>query len=392
MGVVRWVCNMGFVVDGSPRKGFEVALVASASSAKVAGLDGARAIATLSVFFFHAGWRTPALGSLSPVIGHADIGVEIFFILSGFLVARPLVAHAMAGGPPVQLADFWRRRVARIWPAYLLALVGAVLLGIGTVDGLSGWLKQGFLVDSWFANGGGTGLRLSWTLVVEVSFYVLVVPLAALAVLKRRRTLDAWVGLCLAMVVVGALAIVLISLGPTPAPLRVLPPYLPTFAVGMLLVAAEADARYTTWLGAVPRGIQRLAAHPRLCGALALATFIMMTVVLRPSPTAPAFGPGPERMAQSFGQVLVGFLLLAPLALGTARHRWLEHRWLLALAAASYGFYLWHLQVLRLLRPVLQSPPLVAAVGIALALVGSFLAGEASRRFIEQPARRFLTR
>jgi peptidoglycan/LPS O-acetylase OafA/YrhL len=366
--------------------------VAAGASAKVAGLDGARAIATLSVFFFHASWRTPALGPLSRLFGHADIGVEIFFILSGFLVARPLVAHAAAGRPPVRLVDFWRRRVARIWPAYLLALVGAVLLGIGTVDGVSGWLKQGFLVDSWFANPGGTGLRLSWTLVVEVSFYVLVVPLAALAVLKRRPRLDAWVGLCLAMVAIGGLAIVVTSLGPTPAPLRVLPPFLPTFAVGMLLVAAEADGPYATWLGAVPRGIQRLAAHPRLCGALGVATFITMAVVLRPSTTAPAFGPGPERMAQSFGQILVGFLLLAPLALGTARHRWLEHRWLLALAAASYGFYLWHLQVLRLLRPVLQGPPIVAVVGIGLALAGAFVAGEVSRRFIEQPARRRLTR
>jgi len=90
--------------------------------------------------------------------------------------------------------------------------------------------------------------------------------------------------------------------------------------------------------------------------------------------------------------VIVGFLALAPLALRTARDPWLEHRALLALAAASYGFYLWHLQVLRAVRPLLQGPTAVAVLGLALALVGAFLAGEASRRRIEQPARRFLTR
>ena len=96
-------------------------------------------LATLSVFFFHALWRTPALEPLRPVLGHADIGVEVFFILSGFLVTRPLVAHAVRGAAPGAASiDFWRRRFARIWPAYLVALVGSVLIGVGTIDGLVG--------------------------------------------------------------------------------------------------------------------------------------------------------------------------------------------------------------------------------------------------------------
>ena len=43
-------------------------------------------------------------------------------ILSGFLVARPLVSHAVLGARPVRFPDFWRRRIARIWPAYIAAL------------------------------------------------------------------------------------------------------------------------------------------------------------------------------------------------------------------------------------------------------------------------------
>ena len=370
---------------GPPRR-------AVAAAGHVPGLDGARAIATLSVFCFHASWRTPLLRPLQPVLGHADIGVEVFFILSGFLVVRPLVAHAVTGGRRVGAFDFWRRRIARIWPAYLVALVGAVVVGIGTVEGLSGWLKHGLLVDSWFEDGGGTGLRPSWTLVVEVAFYALILPLAALAALARRRAHDAWVGLCIVLLAFGSWAIVETSYGPTAVQLRVLPPFLPAFAAGMLLAAAEVEPVPGTWFGGLLRGIRRLAAHPWVCGALAAGTFAAMVVLLRPSPTTPAFGFGFDRAAQSFGQVVVGFLALAPLALRTADARWLEHRALLALGAASYGFYLWHVQVLRMVRPLLQGPPVVAVAGLALAVGGAFLAGDLSRRFIEQPARRALTR
>ena len=172
------------------------ASTATAPGGHVPGLDGARALATVSVFFFHALWRTPALAPLRPVLAHADVGVEVFFVLSGFLVARPLVAHALLGARRVGFVDFWRRRIARIFPAYIVALVGAVVIGIGTLDGRAGWIKHGLLIDSWFDDGGGIGLRVSWTLVVEVAFYVLILPVAAAAPSGAsrvtRRSGSAW--------------------------------------------------------------------------------------------------------------------------------------------------------------------------------------------------------
>jgi peptidoglycan/LPS O-acetylase OafA/YrhL len=364
----------------------------AAPTAHVPGLDGARALATLSVFFFHALWRTPALAPLRPVLGHADIGVEVFFILSGFLVARPLLAHAVLGGRAVRLVDFWRKRIARIWPAYLVALVGSVAIGVGTIDGAAGWLKHGLLLDSWFDDGGGTGLRVSWTLVVEVAFYACILPLAALVLLAGRRRLDAWIVACLGLLAFGAWALALTTQQPTEPWVRVLPPYLPAFAAGMLLALAELGDARGSWFGAIVRAIRWVAARPVLCWGLAVVAFVTMVVVLEPSTTAPAFSLGPDRALQSFLQVAIGLLLLAPLALRTVTVPFLSGRVLTALAAASFGFFLWHIQVLRGVRPLLDGSTPVAIVGLALAVGLSFLAGEVSRRWVEAPARRVLTR
>jgi peptidoglycan/LPS O-acetylase OafA/YrhL len=358
----------------------------------VPGLDGARALATLSVFFFHALWRTPALEPLRPVLGHADLGVEVFFILSGFLVARPLLAHAVLGAPPVRATDFWRKRFTRIWPAYLVALVGSVAIGVGRLEGASGWFKHGFLVDSWFEDGGGTGLRVSWTLVVEVAFYACVLPLAAVLLLAGRRRLDAWIAACLLLLAGGSWALALTTQEATDPWLRVLPPYLPAFAAGMLLAVAELGDGRGTWLGGVVRAIRWVAARPWLCWGLAAALLVGMVVVLEPSPSAPAFRLGRDRALQSFLQVAIGTLALAPLALRTASVRFLSTRTLTVLAAASFGFFLWHIQVLRGVRPLLDGSPPVAVLGLALAIGVSFLLGEASRRWVEAPARRLLTR
>jgi peptidoglycan/LPS O-acetylase OafA/YrhL len=273
-----------------------------------------------------------------------------------------------------------------------VALVGSVAIGVGTLDGASGWLKHGFLVDSWFDDGGGTGLRVSWTLVVEVAFYACVLPLAAVVLLAGRRRIDAWIVACLALLGFGAWALALTTQEPTEPWLRVLPPYLPAFAAGMLLAVAELGEARGTWFGGVVRAIRWLAAHPLLCWGLAAVALVTMVVALEPSSSAPAFGLGRDRAVQSFLQVLVGTLALAPLALRTASVSFLSSRALTALAAASFGFFLWHIQVLRGVRPLLDGSAPLAALGLAIAVALSFLAGEASRRWVEAPARRLLTR
>ena len=351
-----------------------------------------RAIAAVGVLLYHSLWRTPALRPLAPVIGHGDIGVEIFFVMSGFLVSRPIVRHAVAGGKPVGFADFWRKRIARIWPAYLVALAGAIAVGVGQLDGIAGVVKHGLLIQTWFADRDGTGLRVSWTLVVEVAFYAAVLPLGALVARARRRPTDAWVGLCAALFAFGAVAVVLTSYGPTAIALRVLPPYLTSFAAGMLLAGAEVERGLGSWSEPVLQGVRTLAARPAWCFGLAVGVFVGMTVLMPANSTTPAVELGMERTVQCFVQVLVAFLALTPLALRTTTASWLEHRVLVAIGTASFGFYLWHVQVLRVLRPLLQSSDAGAYGGVLLAIAIAYVAGELSRRLVEDPARKFLTR
>ena len=356
------------------------------------GLDGLRAIAAVSVFCYHSLWRTPALQPVGRVLGHGDVGVEIFFVMSGFLVARPVVAHVVRGAKPVAFVDFWRKRIARIWPAYLVALAGAIAVGVGEVHGLGGWLKHGLLVQTQFGDRGGTGLKVSWTLVVEVAFYVVLLPLGWVAAKARRRPDDAWATLCLTLFAVGALALAVTSIGPTPTVLRVLPPFLPCFSAGMLLAGVEAESERATWSRLLFRSVRRLASRPLVCFGLAITVFVTMTVLLPASQTAPALGLSGQRAVQSFGQVAVAFLALTPLALRTTSAPWLEQRALVALGSVSFGFYLWHIQVLRLARPMLQGSTVVVLGGLVVAFVGAYAAGEVSRRLIEEPARRALTR
>jgi peptidoglycan/LPS O-acetylase OafA/YrhL len=231
---------------------------------------------------------------------------------------------------------------------------------------------------------------VSWTLVVEVAFYAAILPLGMLVLVVRRRRADAWIAVCVGVLAYGSWALALTTQEATDPWVRVLPPYLPAFAVGMLIAVAEHGDARGTWLGWVVRGVRRLGERPWVCLGLAAIALVTMVVGLEPSKTAPAFGLGRDRAVQSFLQVAIGGLALLPLMLRTATVPFLSSRALVALAGASLGFFLWHIQVLYLVRPLIRGSTPAAVLGLALALAGSYLAGELSRRYVEAPARRWL--
>ena len=138
-----------------------------------------------------------------------DGTVALFFLLSAFLLYRPMIAQR-AGGPSAPgVGRYAQGRLLRIYPAYWVALtVLAVfpgLLGVFT-DKAWAFYSLGFYLDPLFGSSvcpSGTGARCglpqSWTLTVEMTFYLaLPVYAAVTALLARARSVRRWVGLELA--------------------------------------------------------------------------------------------------------------------------------------------------------------------------------------------------
>ena len=99
-------------------------------------MDGYRAVAALAVLLAHVALLSGIVRTnttFGPYLARADVGVSVFFLLSGFLLYRPFVAARLAGRPSGSLGGYVRRRALRIIPAYWFALtiVAFVLEGPG---------------------------------------------------------------------------------------------------------------------------------------------------------------------------------------------------------------------------------------------------------------------
>ena len=179
------------------------------------------------------------------------VAFVMFFVLSGYLLYRPFARAALGEAKPVSIASYFVRRVARIMPAYYLALAGAVAL-VATAGDVPGRraVERGelplFLV---FAQNytPDTLLKLNaatWTLAIEVAFYVLL-PLVALFALKRcYGSVRGQVALIASLVTVGlAWNLVDWAAGWGPVASHSPPSFLPYFACGMLVALAVEAIR-----------------------------------------------------------------------------------------------------------------------------------------------------
>ncbi|MDX3662175.1 acyltransferase [Streptomyces sp. ID05-26A] len=141
-------------------------------------LDGVRAIAALMVVFFHYG---------GPGFLQGWLGVQIFFVLSGFLITTLLLREQARNGR-ISLKDFYRRRAFRILPVYFVVLfvtaTGLLIAGQFRQNPLGQDFPLYLTFLNEFGHGGAYGQ--SWSLGVEQKFY-LVWPLLAFALLPRLR-------------------------------------------------------------------------------------------------------------------------------------------------------------------------------------------------------------
>jgi peptidoglycan/LPS O-acetylase OafA/YrhL len=337
------------------------------------------------VFVFHLTWRSPILtDAVKPVTGHLDLGVEVFFILSGFLVFGPYAKALAARQDTPRLGGYVAKRGARILPGYWLVLAVVTLLGPAHLLGVTGVLKHASLSYLYFENRGGEGLAVAWTLVVEISFYVFV-PIAAVVIALlpgRHRTI--WASL--ACIAFGAWALHYVAYDfDTSRWIRILPPGLFTLGAGMLLTSVARDpeprARVASVLG-------RMARHPGALLATAGLAFVAL-VVLVPAGTDIGRRSG-DRFAQAIVQGLIAFLLCLPVLLPSATDHWwrrfLGLRPIAYVGVISYGLYLWHIPVLRFFRPWVASEELpLALLGWTGALAVSLALASASWHLVEKP-------
>jgi len=331
-------------------------------------LDGVRAFAVVAVVLFHF-WPDLFPGGF--------VGVDVFFVMSGFLITGILQAEHRREGS-VDLRAFWGRRIRRLVPAVVVLVVvtavATVLTGTGSwrqlADSLGALTWTTNIVEAalgesriWLHNGRTT-LDHLWSLAIEEQFY-LVWPPVALLLLRRLRAPRVRVAVVAVLIVASAAAMGWI--GGVHAYFRT-----DTRAFELLAGAALALAGWTTMR------------PPRwLTGALAVAGAAGLAVVVALVRPGDAWMyPWGFLLITAAGLALVAAAVHPPVALA----RLLGIPAIAHLGRVSYGVYLWHIPVQRLLSPNrmgIDGPFLHLVRFAVLAVVV-----EASYRYVEEPFRR----
>lgn len=379
--------------------------------AHVPVLDGFRGVAALLVAIFHCWLMTdPRLddGAVRALLVAAGLGVDFFFVLSGFVLFLPVARHRGAFG---DVRAYFRRRFARIAPAYWFALlVQAGLTPLLTRFASpflhpAGWLvllshllffqheTPKWLIRSLGFKGAVMGFGVNgalWSLSIEVLFYASL-PLVAGFFFRRPRT-----GLLLG--VTSALLVRLAAWnlpnlaslaglggvvgGPVPRLAEQFPGYFAHFAFGMFAAWAFVNLWAARSAGAL-RGI----------GAgqvAALAALLLAMVEFGSRPPGMPTGVYDRYLADIVPAAAFATLMTTS-ALASERGQWLmANRFARWLGDVSYGVFLWHFPLILLYSHALgwvsgRGNAAFAAM-TALVLPSSLIAGWLSRRFIEEPA------
>lgn len=352
-------------------------------------LDGLRGVALVVVVLFHG--HVPGVRA-----GHA--GLTVFFVLSAFLITVLLLQEHREVGH-VALGPFYARRFLRIYPGLLVfVLVAAVFVQLTAAPGTAveqwrsaGWVLAG-LANVQHVLGDDRLLLLehTWSIAVELQFYVLW-PLVLLAALRRgvpwQRIVAGSVAAAVAVLLVREVWWLAATQDPTrdgalvalrePALRLAGGPLYPRFLTGTdlrvdhLLVGCIAGLlTYHGW-------VDRLREHrtATVAASVVAAGYLVWFVTV-----VDVHDAGWRRFLFSGGSTLVAvaaavIIVTVVVAPESLVPRLLERRSVVWLGTISYGVYLWHVPIYRLLRqefghlPLTQLVPAGAAAAVVLALV-----------------------
>src|SRR4051794_25141439 len=356
----------------------------SPSSARAAplqhqpSLDGIRALAVIAVMLFHAGNTYVTAGFL---------GVDVFLVLSGFLITT-LLLRELASTGRVAVKAFWMRRARRLLPALILVLIAVACFGafVATDDealGLRGDLLGSlFYVQNWrfvlsgasyFTQfGSPSPLRHMWSLAIEEQWY-LVWPLLLFGIMKlTRKNLQAVMAIILVLAAGSALLMAALYHQGGDASRAY---YGTDTRAQALLIGAALAVLF------VIRGLPRSRAANVVVQVLGLVggAFLLWVVVERSERWTTLYRGGFTLVAFASAALIAGAMARGPV------RSILSIPPLPAIGLISYGLYLWHWPIYVWLSP--DRTGLEGHKLLALRLVVSFAVAIVSYRLVEQPIR-----
>jgi peptidoglycan/LPS O-acetylase OafA/YrhL len=335
---------------------------------RVASLTGIRAVAALLVMLTHAAYATGNYthGYVGLVYSRMEIGVPIFFVLSGFLLFGPWVKAVASGDASPSVRRYAWHRARRIMPAYAVTVVVAYLVyHFRTAGPNPGHTWMGLFrnltlsqiyTDNYLYSYLHQGLTQMWSLAVEVAFYV-VLPLLAyllLVVLCRRRWRPVLVltGLAGLALITPAWLILVHTTDFLPDGSRLgLPTYLAWFIGGMMLAVLQ------------PMGVR---AYALACVPLALVCYFIVSTPIAGEPTTSPHELR-EALAKAAFYAVIATLMVAPLALGDhgLYARFLASRPMVFLGEISYEIFLIHLVTMELVMvELIRYPIYTGSMGV----------------------------
>ena len=355
-------------------------------------LDTLRFVGALCVVITHVAFQTGQYdaGLLGAIAARFDIGVALFFALSGFLLARPFLARIADGRPAPSVRFYTRKRLLRVVPVYLVsAFLVLSLMAPSRGRFWPHWVENLTLTSIYTPNDLPQGLTQMWSLATEVAFYTLL-PLL-MAVVARTACRNTWrpapiFGL---IALLGAANVAWLSVVQLDSDLNLwLPAYLSWFGVGLALAVISVDLdrdKPHRW----SHSMARIGQVPVACIVAAAALLVIAATPLA-GPTVGDVPTAPEAISKNLLYASFAFLIVGTGVFGTNDSlllRGLTWSPLRYLGRISYGLFCIHLLVLYGVfqwRDISYFEGHFAEV-LVLTLIGSFFAAAALHAWIEVP-------
>lgn len=366
-------------------------------------LDAVRAIGALMVLVTHVAFWTGSydFDVWGTFLSRLDAGVALFFVLSGFLLARPFILRARIARDHPPLGNYLWKRGLRVLPVYwVVGVVALIFVQDNAGASMPDWLRMLTLTDIYLSESVPAGITQTWSLATEVAFYAL---LPLIMVVWNRSTQ----GRCADLTVLGLLAVASVVsvawivgmpsalLERAPMAQQWLPTFFVWFVAGIALAhvhvhhvehPSEGRGRRERLLAWIPE----LGRQPGVCLLIAAAVLLMVSTPLAGPPVifAPTEG---QLVTKIVSYTVVGVLVVLAAACAPvegAFHRAMAHPLSRHLGHISYGVFCVHVLVLHLVTHVLGWPQFSGGLPrfLAVTLVISLVLAELLYRLVERPS------